>query len=104
MAMVQKVERGIWNEAQAKAEFIRLTGIDPENFESENTDEALGEFLTALSESLETAARKKEEAELEELEADPVTVELDSSVTVERELTRAEKAAATRKANLAQKS
>lgn len=74
-SLVQKVQRGILNEEQAKEQFKIITGRDADDFpDSDNEDDQrLGEFLTVLSEKLEAAEIQKEK---EAQEAEDPTIDL----------------------------
>lgn len=74
-SLMQRVKRGILSEEQAKEQFKLITGRDPEEIPALNDEEGqrLGEYLTVLSESLETAEIQKEQ---EALEAEKSTVDL----------------------------
>ncbi|GLU54447.1 hypothetical protein Dfri01_39080 [Dyadobacter frigoris] len=73
--LMQKVQRGILNEEQAKEQFKIITGRDADEIPGLDDEEGqqLGEYLTVLSENLEAAEIQKEQAALE---AEKSTVDL----------------------------
>jgi hypothetical protein len=66
--LMQKVQRGIYTEEQAKEAFEKITGRKPDEVPAEDDQEGqeLGKFLDSLNASLEAAAQAKEEAETEQ--------------------------------------
>jgi len=63
----QKVERGIYTEEKAKAEFERITGRIADEVPAKNDEDGqvMGEYLDSLNAALEKAAQVKEEEQQE---------------------------------------